>query len=55
MHLDQLGHLERTSSGKILNEPNKWLNSKKKHPYKSKKHHNGLGKPISNVSKRLIV
>ena len=39
----------------MLNMPNEWLKLKKKHLNRSKKHHNGLSKPINDVSERLIV
>ncbi len=40
---------------KLLIKPNKWLNSKKKDLKQSNKHLNGLSKPGSSVSERLIV
>ena len=51
----KISNLPNPSSGKVLIKPNKWLNLKKKHIHISKKHHNRLSKPISNVSERLIV
>ncbi len=39
----------------LLSKPNKWLNLKKKDLNRSKKHPNGLSKPFSDVSERLIV
>ena len=44
-----------TSFGKMLNMPNKWLTLKENHLNRSKKHHNGLRKPINDVSERLVV
>ncbi len=44
-----------SSFGKLLNKPNKWLNLKKEHPNRSKKHHNGLIEPITNVSERQVI
>jgi len=41
--------------GKLLNKPNKRLNSKKKHLNKPLKRHNGLSEIVSNTSERLIV
>jgi hypothetical protein len=43
------------SFGKMLNKPNKWLKLKEKHLNRAKMHHNGLGEPIDDVSKRLVV
>ncbi len=40
---------------KLLIKPNKWPNLKKKDLNWSNKHLNGLSKPVSNVSKKLIV
>ncbi len=40
---------------KLLIKPNKWLNLKKNDLKQSNKHLNGLSKPVSNLSKRLIV
>ncbi len=41
--------------GKLLNKPNKRLNSKKKHLIRSLKHHDDLSESVSNTSERLIV
>jgi len=41
--------------GKLLNKPNKRLNSKKRHLIRSLKCHDDLSKSVSNTSKRLIV
>jgi len=40
---------------KLLNKPNKRLNSKKKHLIRSLKHHDDLSKSVSDTSDRLIV
>ncbi len=40
---------------KLLNKPNKRLNSKKKNLNKPLKRHNGLSEIVSNTSERLIV
>ncbi len=40
---------------KLRIKPNKWPNLKKKDLNQSNKHLNGLSKPVSNVSERLIV
>jgi hypothetical protein len=42
-------------NSKLLIKPNKWLNLKKKDLNQSNEHLNGLSKPVSNVSNRLIV
>ncbi len=39
----------------MLNKPNKWLNSKKKHLNRSIKHLKGLNEPLTDASKRLLV
>ncbi len=39
----------------MLNEPNKRLNSKKKHLHRSLKHHDNFSESVSSTSKRLIV
>jgi hypothetical protein len=44
-----------SQNSKLLIKPNKRLNLKKKDPNQSKKHLNGLSKPISDVRERLIV
>jgi len=39
----------------LLYKPNKRLNSKKKHPNRSLKHHNELSESVGDTSERLIV
>jgi len=46
---------QNANPGKLLNKPNKRLNSKKKHLIRSLTRHNDLSDSISNTSERLIV
>jgi hypothetical protein len=52
---DKFGNSRNANPKKLLNKPNKRLNSKKKHLNRPLKRHNGLSESVSNTSKRLIV
>ncbi len=53
--LKVFGDKSNSRNSKLLIKPNKQLNLKKKDLNQSNNHLNGLGKPISDVSKKLIV
>ncbi len=52
---DYIRNSRDDNPGKLLNKPNKRLNSKKKHLSRSLKRHDELSESVSNTSKRLIV
>jgi hypothetical protein len=52
---DKFGNSRNANPKKLLNKPNKRLNSKKKHLNRPLKRHNGLSESVSDTSERLIV
>ncbi len=52
---DKIGNSRNANPEKLLNKPNKRLNSKKRHLNRPLKCYDGLRESISDTSKRLIV
>jgi hypothetical protein len=52
---DKFGNSRNTNPKKLLNKPNKRLNSKKRHLNRPLKRHNGLSETVSDTSERLMV
>ncbi len=52
---DKFGNSRDANPKKLLNKPNKRLNSKKKHLNRPLKCHDGLSESVNNTSERLIV
>ena len=52
---DKISSSRNANPEKLLNKPNKRLNSKKRHLNRPLKCHDGLSESISNTSERLIV
>jgi hypothetical protein len=52
---DKINDSRSAIPGKLLIKPNKWLNPKKRHLNRSKKHLKGLHEPFNNARERIIV
>ena len=52
---ENIHNSRNVNPGKLLNKPNRRLNSKKKHLIRSLKHHDDLSESVSDTSERLIV
>ncbi len=52
---DNTRNSRNANPGKLLNKPNNWLNSKKKHLNRALKRPNELNESVSDISERLIV
>jgi len=52
---ENIRNSRNANPGKLLNKPNKRLNSKKKHLIRSLKRHDDLSESVSDTSERLIV